>query len=78
MGILDDIKNTQAPARCMVASAFESMSPEDANDLRVGLDDPAIWHSTISTVMAKRGLPLSSHVISKHRRRECSCYRGET
>lgn len=76
MSLLDEIKQAQVKNTCGVHAVLQLLKDKDRLDLQQAIEDPNIFSSTIGAVLAKRSLPkLSGHVIGKHRRRECSCWR---
>jgi hypothetical protein len=79
MSLFDEFKAESKPRhyRCAIEVVFESMSSEDAADLRDALADPFITHSAIARVLASKGFNVTpdGKQVAKHRKGDCVCAR---
>ena len=69
--LLSEIKNekdAKTGKKSKIAEILEAMSAEERKDLIAALDDHGIAASKISRVLARRGVKLSSQVVSRYRR----------
>lgn len=73
MSLIDEIRAAQRNNTCRVEQILAGMEDCEAEELRQALTDPVLYHTTISAVLTRRGWQISEHVISKHRRGECTC-----
>ena len=77
MGLLDEIgaASKLRNRTCIVVEILDELAIEDARELQVALDDPAMTHVAIARVLSKRGYPvgLNGKQIANHRRGLCPC-----
>lgn len=77
MGFLDEVA-AETPSKeraCRVRSLLLEMDPKDRSDVEgvLALPPEAAPHLAIQRALKRRGLSVSTSVISRHRRGECSC-----
>lgn len=65
--------NRKNGSKCRVAVIKAEMSKKDAAELQEALEDIIIQASSISRVLANRGITIGVTTIQRHRRGECSC-----
>ena len=75
MSLLDDIASDhlRSGTRCGVRATLDSMTPEDAAELRVAIDNPAYAAAAIHRALKRRGVRLSDQSITRHRAERCLC-----
>lgn len=74
--LLDEILELQEAGRatgCTIKTIFESMEDSDRTALIAALENPSVTGSAIAAVLKRRGHPISSHTVQRHRRQVCSC-----
>jgi hypothetical protein len=75
VGLLDELRSEEPPPKhlCGVTKTVESLDKKDAADLVAAIEDATIMATSISRVLARRGLTLKPDAIRRHRKRECRC-----
>lgn len=75
MGLMDDFKaeGTRPRNKCRVALIREQLTPDEAADLDVALQDPVITAAAIERVLERKGHKLPQGTVTRHRRKDCSC-----
>lgn len=58
---------------CSVQGVLANLSPEDAAGLIAAFANPDIKNTAIRRALADRGMKLTDHTVSRHRRGECLC-----
>jgi hypothetical protein len=73
------LENLEPPVRktpCKVRDLLESLEPPDAEILEAAVLDSARWKiKTLADELNNRGLTISETPLSKHRARNCSCWK---
>ena len=77
MGLLDEI-GAASKARhrtCIIVEILDELAIEDARELQVAIDDPAMTHVAIARVLSNRGYPvaLNGKQVANHRNGSCPC-----
>lgn len=62
----------QRGGRCSVALLLETLSADDAAELRSALASP-MEHAAIARALTSEGHRFASSTIARHRRGECRC-----
>lgn len=78
MDLLDEFRQEQASRKqvqCRIGNILADMEKDDLAALEKALDDDAIQHITITTVLRKRGYEVGKHSVGTHRRGQCGCSR---
>lgn len=75
MSLLADIEaeTAQPGYPCGIAKAIEALPADEADELRIALGRDTFAANAISRALAKRGVRVKAHTITRHRRRECRC-----
>jgi len=77
MGLLDEMRQEMPPPKhvCGVTKAIEQMDKKDAADLEAAVADQTIMATSISRVLARRGITVKPDAIRRHRKKDCACVR---
>jgi hypothetical protein len=59
--------------RCGIAKIMDGLTPKDQAILTTALADPKVTASAIESVLRDEGVKAPQSVISRHRRKQCSC-----
>lgn len=75
--MLEDLKPPAPERACKVRTiktVLKGNSEADFNTFCDVIADSGMWPAeTLSKALVKRGIHVSGHVITRHRRGECSC-----
>lgn len=74
--LFDEILELQAegrPSTCTVKAILDAMTPADRAAIVQAFNTPTVMGTSIAKVLKKRGFPISSHTLQRHRRGGCSC-----
>lgn len=75
MGLLEDMKADEIKKGppCSLEVVLREMKNPDREDLLEAMKDPTIMATTISRVLARRGVKVGPQAIRRHRNGECRC-----
>lgn len=73
--MLENLKPVFVPQKCKLARWMETLEKSDVKLMESYLDDETFATQTMSTRLYELGVQMGPHAITKHRRKECLCYR---
>lgn len=78
MSLLDGLTPPKNKALyCKVDLTLKELDSSDKQVLTDALANIELWGSrTLSIALRKRGIELADTTIAKHRKQQCTCYRG--
>lgn len=78
MGLMDEIRaqHRRSGHPCGVKTVLDQLEGDDAVEFMEAVNDPGITGTSISRAIQNRGLRLNGEVITRHRRKECTCELG--
>ena len=75
MGLMDEIhaQRRGTGIKCGVKAAAEKLEGDDLTDFQTAIADVSVTGMSIARALQNRGIKLNGEVITRHRRKECSC-----
>jgi hypothetical protein len=71
--MLEDLIPKKQVRTCAVRALLEKLEKKDQEILIAALDNPEWQSKALARELSARGLSISDHPISRHRKKECSC-----
>jgi hypothetical protein len=76
MSLADTLATRRSNVGCGMRKVLASLPPKDRDALLAALDDPSYSGAVLSRMLREEGVMVSDFTIRRHRRTDCSCYRG--
>jgi len=75
VGLLDEVaaERKSKGSACAVAQIRAALTADDAADLDLVLDNPAVQGASIARALTNRGHRIGQQSIQRHRRKDCNC-----
>lgn len=73
MGKLDGLSMVSKPYPCRIRTLLEELEPSDSKILLEAVNNLDWKAQTLSRALAAKKVKVSGAVISRHRKKECSC-----
>lgn len=73
MGLLDDLTKEPKKQPCRVRTLANEFEPADKEIFIKAVKDLDWKAQTLANALTKKGITISGHVITRHRKGECSC-----
>jgi hypothetical protein len=76
MSIVDRARKAQRGRQgpnCGVGSMLATLQPAYRSDVQAAMDDPSIYSTVISEILAQDGIDIAYERIQRHRRGRCMC-----
>ena len=71
--MLEDLTPTKQARPCAVRTLIDKLEKKDQEILIAALANPDWKSKSLARELSARGLSISDHPISRHRKKECSC-----
>jgi hypothetical protein len=71
--MLEDLTPIKQARPCAVNTLLKKLEKKDQEILIAALANPEWQSKTLARELSSRGLSISDHPISRHRKKECSC-----
>jgi hypothetical protein len=71
--MLEDLTPTKQARPCAVRTLIDKLEKKDQEILIAALANPDWKSKSLARELSTRGLSISDHPISRHRKKECSC-----
>jgi hypothetical protein len=71
--MLEDLTPTKQVRTCAVKKLIDKLEKKDQEILIAALANPEWQSKSLARELSARGLSISDHPISRHRKKECSC-----
>jgi hypothetical protein len=71
--MLEDLTPTKQTRPCAVNTLINKLEKKDQEILIAALANPDWQNKSLARELSARGLSISDHPISRHRKKECSC-----
>jgi hypothetical protein len=71
--MLEDLTPTKQARPCAVNTLINKLEKKDQEILIAALANPDWQSKSLARELTTRGLSISDHTISRHRKKECSC-----
>jgi hypothetical protein len=71
--MLEDLTPKKQVRPCAVKTLLTKLEKKDQEILISALANPDWQNKSLARELSARGLPISDHPISRHRKKECSC-----
>jgi hypothetical protein len=71
--MLEDLTPTKQVRPCAVRTLIDKLEKKDQEILIAALGNPEWQNKSLARELSARGLSISDHPISRHRKKECSC-----
>lgn len=59
--------------QCTAGKVAEAMDPDDRREFEAALLDETVRYGQVREALARRGIEVGEHVLSRHARRLCQC-----